>query len=387
MTDNLQSRLADLAHEVRPIDLRDRVLAGSRRVGIRNAVLGSVATVVVLALLGVGAATALSRPHTTNVPIGPPGPSGSGALTVPQTEWHGVHDLDGKTVQIPAVPGNPGCSGPATLEYGNFASPGQASWYLYLFKVVRVDVDHDGTPDLVGLFRCGGEVSEWNQVVVYTGADNHLLGTVVQAPQRVTSDETTLPREPDIEEVSDIAAGPDGTIAVTVSDVADRYDYRTGWLGLHQTRTYRWDGRHFVQSAGPTRFDPNPGVDLALYPASTQYRTDDGKGSYLDLVVRNRGAVPVKDAQIELFLPPNLTTKPANGEQTGCTRTADRYVCRIGALPARGNPKVIEIGLDGELPVQGSADLQVRVVSVDPGAGTVSSDGHDWVRTELIRVK
>jgi hypothetical protein len=392
MTVNLRSRLTDLAEEVRPVDLRDRVLAGSRRVGIRNAVLGSVATVVVLALLGVGAAAVLNRPHPTNLPLDLPPSAGvpnRGPLTIPASEWQGVHDLDGKPLEIPAVPGNPGCSGPVTLDGGSIpVGPLNSSWYLVLRKVLRVDVDRDGTPDTVALFRCGGETSEWTQVVVFTGADRHVLGTVVQAPRRVTSVAAQAPGTPDVEDVADIAAGPDGAISVTVGDVADWYDAGTGWLGLTQTRTYRWDGHGFTQAAGPTRFDPRPGIDLALYPADYQYLNADD-GTVLRFTVRNRGSVAVAGAQIELLLPPGMTPKPGAGDVTGCTQagTTRRYLCPIGALPARGIPKEIEIDVAGAFPVQGHADLQARVVPVAPGLGTDSSDGHHWVRFEVIRVK
>jgi hypothetical protein len=43
--------------------------------------------------------------------------------------------------------------------------------------------------------------------------------------------------------------------------------------------------------------------------------------------------------------------------------------------------------VNGELPVQGQADIQFRVVPVDPALGTDSSDGHHWTQDQMIRVK
>ncbi|HEX2772950.1 MAG TPA: hypothetical protein VHN18_11045, partial [Micromonosporaceae bacterium] len=56
-TDRLRFELAALAEEVTPVDLRDRTLRTSRRLGIQRAVATSAAVVV---LLGVATGTAFA---------------------------------------------------------------------------------------------------------------------------------------------------------------------------------------------------------------------------------------------------------------------------------------------------------------------------------------
>ena len=70
--DRLRFDLADLADEVTPVDLRDRALRTSRRLGIQRAVTTSVAALV---LIGAATGTALAiRPDEQSGPA-PAGPS------------------------------------------------------------------------------------------------------------------------------------------------------------------------------------------------------------------------------------------------------------------------------------------------------------------------
>jgi len=93
----------------------------------------------------------------------------------------------------------------------------------------------------------------------------------------------------------------------------------------------------------------------------------------------------VADARIELLLPPGLTPKPAGQHNTGCLRagTAGRYVCPIGALPAGGEPQLVEIYLAGGPPLPGHARVEAKLVSADPATGPYSNDGHHWVQTGI----
>ncbi len=81
--DRLHADLADLAEEVRVVDLRDRTLRTSRNLGIRRTLLGA-AAVAVLAI-GTGAAFAVLPGRHAALPAGP-GPSGQSAATASPTE-------------------------------------------------------------------------------------------------------------------------------------------------------------------------------------------------------------------------------------------------------------------------------------------------------------
>ncbi|TDC84120.1 hypothetical protein E1193_06895 [Micromonospora sp. KC606] len=86
----LRLDLADLAEEVTPVDLRDRALRTSRRIGIRRAVATSAAAV---ALLGAATGTAFAiRPDAAPAPL-PGGPPSVAASPTAADPWSGVGRL------------------------------------------------------------------------------------------------------------------------------------------------------------------------------------------------------------------------------------------------------------------------------------------------------
>jgi hypothetical protein len=252
MSIDLHTRLADLANEVRPVDLRDGVLAGSRRVRTRNRVVASVASAAAVAVLVTGV-VGLGQAGSTPVPLAPvPAP--------PVASLPGVPDLDGRPLTIPTVPNAGGCDGTATLRAGRYTFPGgtdHEAAELVLRKVVRVDVDRDGRPDAVAFLRCTSPATAWYRVLVYADPDSttpRLVTAVLQAPQRILGyvpDPTLVTGTP--EGITDVAADPDGTVRVEVSDVADWYDAGTGWLGRQQPRYVE------IDLAGPP-----PGPDARI---------------------------------------------------------------------------------------------------------------------------
>ena len=78
--DRLRFDLADLAEEVTPVDLRDRALRTSRRLGLQRAAATSAAVLVVLAA-ATGTALAIRPNSQTPVPAGP-----SVTVTAPPVE-------------------------------------------------------------------------------------------------------------------------------------------------------------------------------------------------------------------------------------------------------------------------------------------------------------
>lgn len=86
--DNLRSGLADLADDVNPVDLRDRALRTSHRIGVRRTVLTSALSLVLLGSAGVtavamtGGGTEPDTATTPSVSAAPPSPSASAGPAV-----------------------------------------------------------------------------------------------------------------------------------------------------------------------------------------------------------------------------------------------------------------------------------------------------------------
>ncbi len=78
---NLQDYMAELAEEVRPVDLRDQVLASSRRATVRRRVANGVAvSVVALAVVGGIASAQRPAPLENQVPPATPSPTSTARL-------------------------------------------------------------------------------------------------------------------------------------------------------------------------------------------------------------------------------------------------------------------------------------------------------------------
>jgi hypothetical protein len=98
-TDQLQLDLTEIADEVVVVNLHDRVLRESRKIGIRRTVIASVAAVAVVAAASVTAFAAMPRDHRTPVaPAASPHVTASAAPTV--TKSPANVDLDGTTYYI-----------------------------------------------------------------------------------------------------------------------------------------------------------------------------------------------------------------------------------------------------------------------------------------------
>jgi hypothetical protein len=131
--DRLRHDLAGLAEQVTPVDLRDRVLRTSRRLGIQRAIATSAAAVVVLAAAA-GTAFALT-PRT----VSGPAPAGSGpAVVIPSSQ---------PTAVLTTTPPAPS-TGPSMAASTAAGEPTQAR------------VDDNLYPTGIGPYRVGARFAE-----------------------------------------------------------------------------------------------------------------------------------------------------------------------------------------------------------------------------------
>ncbi len=161
---------------------------------------------------------------------------------------------------------------------------------VMLYMSAQVDLDRDGSPEVVGWFRCPGTVGvsgspgngEDSQVVAFT---RDSTGAVVVLGQVLTTFDGPVKGIAKI-----TASGSDVSV-----DVRDWYCCGPELSVQQQTRAYRWDGHRFNQSDGPRSFPDNPKlprlVDLALTANDLVYAAPENgqRTATLRLTVTNRG--------------------------------------------------------------------------------------------------
>ena len=306
MTDRLRAKLVEFADEMEPVDLRDRVLAGSRRARARRVSVASVAVVVVGVLAA--AAVLVSRPATDS-------PASTAATTLipgridvggpPDPEPY-PGELANATFTVPPFTDTECPYGEVTTANGIVEYPGHP--FLSAIAVLgagRADVDEDGRDDVVARITCTHRgVPGAAQVVAYarTPAGLRLMGTVVET-------------SPPIEGIFDMELiGIPVKVLVADRPWAQRASAVTQW------RYYVWDGRRFVQTAGPTAFDPEPpAVDLHL-----EYSIAVTTGRHLDLTitVQNTGSFVSGMARLAFRVPKDVGVTFPSG-WSGCLLADD----------------------------------------------------------------
>jgi hypothetical protein len=306
MTDRLRANLVEFADEVEPADLRDRVLAGSRRARARRV---SIASAAVVAIAALAATAVLTRPA----------PDRSGASTVATTLVPGRIDvylpppsdpnpgeLANATFTVPPFTDTECPHGEVTTSNGVVEYPGHPFFSaIAVLGAGRADVDEDGRDDVVARITCTHRgVPGATQVVAYarTPSGPRLMGTVV---------ETASP----IEGIFDMElVGIPVKVLVADRPWAQRASAVTQW------RYYVWDGRRFRQTAGPTAFDPEPpAVDLHI-----GYSIAATTGRHLDLTitVENTGSVVSNTARLALRVPRDVRLTFPSG-WSGCLLADD----------------------------------------------------------------
>jgi hypothetical protein len=267
----LRAGLADLATAAKPVDLRDRVHRGARRITHRNRIVGAMAGLLLVA--GGAAGYAAWWPSFGSGPA----PGTSVSPTGPQPSATPVEvDLFNATFTVPAYPGpwaGP-CPGGERTFVDGWADAQPGSTLELGEEVLRGDLDGAPGDEFVLRVRCfteGG--SDFNLLAVKVGPDGAVtaLGWV-----NVDADGGLLILDP-----AEPVELRDGTVRVGVIWRYDADAHRD-----KQTRAYAARDGRMVQVDGPTTFAPAPtdpaAADLrnmTLY-VSVDWETDAATTSY-----------------------------------------------------------------------------------------------------------
>ena len=241
-----------------------------------------------------GTATANPSPSTSQGLIDAPAPMVSLAnATVQVPEWSALD----ATQDCPA--------GQLTFTDHRYASSGHPA--VEIRTAISVDVTGDDVPEVIAVLRCDVGETGPQQVIALdaaTGGGYTLLGRVFHTSM-------------DERDVTGLADGGHGTVAVTVGD-ARLCCAQPASHQLTQVRTFSWSGGMFQQTAGPTTFWADRSVaNAALQVTPLSYGAADGNGvraGALTVVVRNDGP-----ATVDLTLYALLTmAATAGGDWSRC---------------------------------------------------------------------
>jgi hypothetical protein len=277
-------------------------------------------------------------------------------------------ELCDATLTIPGWTGSAACPA-GEMRFTNGARPLGDSFALNLgagtlasdTDLAYADVDRDGDSETLLLVSCGGE--RWvSQVLALKRGDGDAITTM----GRVVSTSAAIMR------LVTVAAGPDGTVQVEVADwrggLGDDGDF-----AQRQVRAYGWDGRRFVQTAGPTGFPVNPRVtdlaisttDLAFGPPNSGHRS-----GIITITVRNAG--PSEAAYSVLVQVPGFAQ--LDPVPTACTtesfpQPVIAITCSAAAL-APGATRTHELSF------RAPANADQTELELVPGVGVRIADGH-----------
>ncbi|WP_412541111.1 hypothetical protein R8Z50_00315 [Longispora sp. K20-0274] len=265
--DLFRTQLTELSEDVSTVDLRDRVLATSKRLAWqRSAVLAGSALTVVGLVAGTAFALAPKGPVVvpgatpTATAEDSPTPTPSASPSAPPAL---PLDLANATWDVPAWPEDPYpsvlCAGTRTFENG--LTPHVGKWgdvYLMVLKTATGDVNGDGVPDTVALLKCQGGQGDIRQVVAFDRAPDGSVRTIGQVLTTSPLGEHHV-GNPGI--ILDVAV-VDGVVQAVVGDyhgLANDDQFEAD-IRQEQRRGYRWNGSSFAQNSGPTSFPANPKV-------------------------------------------------------------------------------------------------------------------------------
>jgi hypothetical protein len=276
---------------------RVRAIARRRRT-TRALVIGVVAALVLavpmaaFAIVGTGTHRHPVNPPPTSIVdhVTPsPSPSASASATPAATTHAPISPEQLMAAGVTLPPWTPSRAANCPREITGFDTVDRGVT-VSMYMSAQVDVDRDGSPEVVGWFRCFGTVGQSGfpgygedaQVVAFTRDGT---GAVVVLGQVVTTFDGP------VKGIGKIAAsGTDVSV-----EVRDWYCCGTEVSAQQQTRTYRWDGHRFNQSDGPRSFPDNPKlprlVDLAVTANDLVYAApvNGQRTATLRLTVTNRG--------------------------------------------------------------------------------------------------
>jgi hypothetical protein len=393
MTELLRQNLRDLSETVGQVDLRDRVLVGSRRAARRSRAMVAACAVVFLALVSAAAVTLpihrgpgpeATHPPTASagpLPTSDPTPSLAGPWT-PTSDPSADRSLDGVALSIPPWPGaDPvqSCAGDVVLDGGVHPFPAGPYRQVRLVKAVA----HDGN-GVAALWYCAmGQAGHQFQVADYqrTGSGGlDLRGQVLVSGQD------------GVAAMFDVAvAGAE--LRIEVGDWAGSTSLsEASHFSVHQWRAYRWNGSTFRQVGGPTAFAANPnfydlGVtasDLVLGPPANGVR----QGS-LRVSIRNNNALGRSPAStVEVYLPavarwrPEASTPcPVGAWHSEPAASSIRLSCEVSQVDPQTTVEfTIAVTVDSADTPAAIADpqyVQLRAAATGGGLDTSNSNDSD----------
>ncbi|MBV1853800.1 SigE family RNA polymerase sigma factor [Catellatospora sp. NEAU-YM18] len=310
----LREFYASAADEVKPVDLRERAVASSRRLGAGRTAAMSALAAAVLAV--VAAVATLGGGGDRSVPPANPTPSASlpvapSPTRLPAPTADGSPDVGpfaGATLTLPAWTGpraSACASGRITLNQGGISE--KAALPVWVMEQLESDVDGDGTRELVAAFMCSeGPESPGTQVVAFRRDGANRLATVGRV----------VATGPTIAMIHHIEAAPSGVVVELSREFSDGGQSSVPF----QRRTFRLEGGAFKQVAGPTTWPARPEhaalalntTDVVLRPAA-----DGRQTGQLTVTVANTGTLGVAKLVLAMSLQPWL--RPAGPGWDGCT--------------------------------------------------------------------
>ena len=300
MTQDLRASLAELADEARSVDLRDRVLEGSRRLAIRQRVIGS--TMATVALAGVVGALMLVRPGGEVTPpvespmptVASPSPSSSPS---PSPEPALSIDLRNATFVVPDFPGGKDCpAGTRKFVDGKAdADPNAVPDPTMLVQDGKPTVaDVDGVPgaEILTVIWCDGYVDDGQVLALKVSPTGELspLGFVLRSADHPSFEvDSTQP-----------IVVRDGVVEVTV--LSPRVpDGGHSILDL-QVRGYRFGNGSFRQVSGPTTFAQPPSDPTKIDMANVTAQVYTAKGWFFVKLTNGSGTARIGETSYSVAM-------------------------------------------------------------------------------------
>ena len=287
--------------------------------------------VLALALTGCQGESADLVPPPTAPATASPTPAP--ATTTAATE--GAGELANATIAMPFHNQGPAGACPHTpLKYTNgahradytMADGGTSPWIASIAATARVDLDGDGSEEVIAKAQCMTADGEDYQVFALKpgGAGGYTtLGLIVEH-ERTTEG---------IHAIGDVAVTSAGEVVVNVASGENStapWDPPVVW----QPRTYAWTGQAFTQTAGPTTFAADPAVAsftvtpqlAALGDPAAEFRTGT-----LTVDIQARGPRPVATG---LLVFDNGLEAREGGDWGRCQHRTDNdwTLCDLGVL-------------------------------------------------------
>lgn len=230
---------------------------------------------------------------------------------------------------------------------------------------IAADVDRDGALDVVAGIDCSPSEGYVRQLVAFHRRSDGAFMTIGVVVQAGSTDD-----EDEIANVYDMEITPLGEIRVQVGDHKTRHSDEF-LQGVHQFRTYGWNGTAFLQTGGSTSFLVSPGTfDLSVSASPMTYAApvNGTRAGSMTVTIRNNGSTTVKALSVLLAMVPGQAgcAVPGASFEPACAvgpldPGATRTVAFHHSIPACESGSECSSGTDPDDRVNIWADLQVRI--------------------------